>query len=73
MDNNIIEADYDDLVEQFYVEGWTDGLPIVLPTVERVERMLALSGRDPDEIIGTVPPRGLAATRRLVAWQDRLA
>jgi hypothetical protein len=63
----VIDAEYDELVEQFYAEGWTDGLPIVLPTVERVDRMLATSGRDPDEVLGTIPPRGLTATRRLVA------
>ena len=27
----------------FYDQGWTDGLPIVPPTAERVERLLALS------------------------------
>ena len=37
--------DGDDALERindyFYEQGWTDGLPIVPPTPERVERMLA--------------------------------
>jgi hypothetical protein len=66
-DTSTLEADYDELIEHFYAEGWTDGLPIVLPSVERVDRMLSASGREPDEALGLVPPRGLVATRRLVA------
>lgn len=62
-----LEADYDELLEHFYAEGWTDGLPIVLPSVDRVDRMLAASGRDPDETLGAIPPRATPATRRLVA------
>jgi hypothetical protein len=62
-----LDADYDTLIEQFYAEGWTDGLPFVLPTTDRVDRMLDANGWDPDEVLGSVPPRGSQATRRLVA------
>ena len=37
-------------------KGVTDGLPVVPPTRERVERMLAGSGRPRDELLGTMPP-----------------
>jgi hypothetical protein len=47
--------------------GWGDGLPIVAPTTERVERMLAVAGADPDALLGVVPPRDGAATVRTVA------
>ena len=30
----------DNLQRLFYEKGWTDGLPIILPTHERVQRML---------------------------------
>lgn len=43
-------------------QGWGDGLPIVPPTVERVERMLAYCDRPWHEPIATVPPRSGAAT-----------
>ena len=38
---------------QAYLEsrGWGDGLPVVPPTPERVEAMVAASGRAPDEVI----------------------
>ncbi len=44
-------------VNDFFQEkGWTDGLPIIPPTIERVERMVALSKRDPNEQMGVFPP-----------------
>ncbi len=43
-----------DEAEEMFERGFTDGLPVVPPTPERVEAMLA--GRDPDEVLGIVPP-----------------
>ena len=42
----------DNLLQAFYDRGWTDGLPVVLPTEERVNRMLAGTSRKPDEVVG---------------------
>ncbi|MBI3966879.1 MAG: hypothetical protein HY329_14700 [Chloroflexi bacterium] len=53
-----LEAAY----ERFYDEGWTDGLPIVPPTEERVQRMLAYSDLDPAHSLGSVPPKWGQAT-----------
>jgi hypothetical protein len=36
----------------FMANGWTDGLPIVLPTEERVAEMLTGTDRDPQEYVG---------------------
>ncbi|MFC1820872.1 UGSC family (seleno)protein, partial [Thermodesulfobacteriota bacterium] len=36
----------------FYNRGWTDGLPVILPTEERVERMLKGTKCSPDEEVG---------------------
>jgi hypothetical protein len=41
-----------DLERLFLDNHWTDGLPIVLPTEERVAAMLAGSRRKPDELVG---------------------
>jgi hypothetical protein len=60
-----VDGDYEDLVERIFDEGWTDGLPVVIPTPKLVERMLA--GRDPNEVVGTIPPKGLTATMGAVA------
>ncbi len=60
----------DDLwaAQEFFMEkGWGDGLPVIPPTEERVERMLAAVRRKPDEVIGVVPPRWAPATVEKIA------
>ena len=52
---------------------WGDGLPVVPPTPERVERMLAASTRGPDEIIARVAPGFGAATVERIAINAVLA
>ena len=48
--------------------GWTDGLPIIPPTAERVERMLGFCDRPWDAAIASLPPRwGEATPLRLAA------
>lgn len=47
----------DDAVELFFERGWTDGLPIVPPTEEKVAAFVGASGRDPDQIVGEYPSR----------------
>ncbi len=54
-----------DLIEQYFEQGWTDGLPIVPPTEELVDRMIAASGREPLEVVGVVPHLRQAKTCRL--------
>ncbi len=54
--------DYNQAVEVFYERGWTDGLPVVLPTRNQVEAMIAYSGRDPQESVGPIPPKGSEGT-----------
>ncbi len=51
----------------FLERGWTDGLPIVPPTAERVEAMLAGIDADPDAVVGTIPPLWGVATIEKVA------
>ena len=46
----------DDAHEVCFERGWTDGLPVVPPTPERVERMVAGCSRAPNEGLGSVPP-----------------
>jgi len=51
----ITEASSEDAVRQIFLDnGWTDGLPIVLPTPERVAAMLAGTSHRPDEIVGRI-------------------
>jgi peroxiredoxin len=58
-------ADFD-LLEDLFERGWTDGLPVIPPTRERVARML--TGADPAETLGLVPPAlGEGTLERLAA------
>src|SRR6266480_4901108 len=59
--------DYEDAVELFFERRWTDGLPVVLPTRRRVEAMIGHVGRDPQESLGAIPPRGGEATIETLA------
>lgn len=49
--------DYEQAIETFYERGWTDGLPVVLPTRPLVEAMIAAGGRDRNESLGPMPPK----------------
>jgi hypothetical protein len=49
-------AELEDDVEAAYDRGWTDGLPVVPPTEQRVLRMLTGTTRDPSEVVAVVPP-----------------
>ncbi|HZO83477.1 MAG TPA: hypothetical protein VFB33_17420 [Candidatus Binataceae bacterium] len=52
----------------FYRRGWTDGLPIVPPTLGRVEEMLARAGRGRNDSLGELDPlRGLATIEKVAA------
>ena len=44
-------------IEWCYQQGWTDGLPVVPPTDERVAAFLSHLQRDRDEVLGAVPER----------------
>jgi hypothetical protein len=52
----------DDVNDHFYEAGWTDGLPVIPPTVSRTERFLRFTDRAPDEVIGVCPPDNREAT-----------
>ena len=46
----------DDAAEFMFDQGFSDGLPLVPPTPERVMRMLGGTGRDPGEVLAIMPP-----------------
>jgi hypothetical protein len=49
----MVEPDTEENLHRLFLDShWTDGLPIVLPTEERVAAMLAATRRKPDEVVG---------------------
>jgi len=69
----VLRADrleYDDpleLIEDYHRRGWTDGLPIVPPTPEVVERFLGAAGLEPGDVLGAVPTREVVVTAEQAA------
>jgi hypothetical protein len=54
-----------DVIEAFFAAPWSDGLPIVPPTPDLVERMVEAGGLDGQTVIGTLKERSLT----LHVWQ----
>jgi len=63
----------DEVQEQFHRNLWTDGLPIVPPTRERVDAFLACTPRKPDEVLAVVPQEGREATILSIAVNGVMA
>lgn len=64
----------DDAVQQHFRErGWTDGLPVIPPTPDRVHAMLDWGGFPPDHLIGVEPVKSRPLTAEKVAVNAVLA
>src|SRR5712691_3238509 len=61
-----IGADEDEQ-EAMFARGWSHGLPLVPPTEERVLKMLDGTARDPQEVVGLIPPALQPATVEKIA------
>ncbi len=62
-----------DEFEFFFEKPWSDGLPVVAPTEERIARMLGGTSRSPDEVLGVIPPAFEEATVHSAAINDVMA
>jgi hypothetical protein len=60
--NNPLEA-----IETYYQKGWTDGLPVVPPTEEKVEAFLQTVNLESDFALGAIPERNRVFTVEKVA------
>jgi hypothetical protein len=67
------EADIEGVTESFYRDGRTDGLPVVPPTEERVERMLEGTDRPREDVIGRLGTREGALTVEKLAVNGVMA
>ncbi len=62
----VSSGDEDAALQACHDLGWTDGLPVVLPTARRVDALLAALG-DPDAVVAAMPPTGFGVTNRALA------
>ena len=62
----IRDADDAQVGDLFYRRGWTDGLPIIPPTIGRVEDMLRYATQPAEAIIGALDPlQGVATVEKI--------
>lgn len=54
-------------MEALYRLGWTDGLPVVPPTADRVAQFIERGGRSADDVVGELPERRRRITVEKVA------
>jgi hypothetical protein len=60
-------ADPGELQIWFFERGASDGFPVIAPTPDAVATMVQGSGRDGNQLIGIIPPRGGVATIEQIA------
>ena len=53
---------FEEVNEHFLRNQWSDGLPVVPPTMEKIEAFLQFTDRSPDEVLGIMHPSLAAAT-----------
>ena len=58
----VFRGTLDEVQDFFYRSLWTDGLPVIPPTIPRVERFLEFTKRAPGDVIGRLLPENRAAT-----------
>ena len=61
------EGSEQELYEWCLAQSWTDGLPVIAPTTQRVEKMLAGTSRGSEDVLGLVPPRWAELTMEKLA------
>jgi hypothetical protein len=62
-----LEGSLEEVHAYFEVRGWSDGLPFIPPTRERVDRFIGHLGRRPDEVVCVLAPRNGEATVERIA------
>ena len=58
----IFQGTLDEIQEFFTRRQWTDGLPIIPPTIDRIERFLRFTERSNKEVVGVLLPENREAT-----------
>ena len=69
----VFSGSFDEVQEHFHRQLWSDGLPIVPPTRERVDAFLAFTARKPDEVIRVIPQEGREASILSIALTGVMA
>jgi len=66
MSDMLYASDEAAALEQLHQQGFTDGLPVVIPTKERVSKMVLSSGLEADMVLGSMGPgHGIATVEKV--------
>ena len=69
----VFRGSFEEVNRHFYDQTWSDGLPIVPPTLEKVEAFLKYTDRSPDEVLGAMHPSQAQASVWKVAVNGVMA
>jgi hypothetical protein len=69
----VFTGTFEEVNRLFYENQWSDGLPIVPPTIAKVQEFLRFVDREPDETVGVVSPDNRKATVWSVAVNGVMA
>ena len=58
----VFSGSFEEINEYFYDREWSDGLPIVPPTLEKVDEFLKFTTRDPEEVLAVMKMQNREAT-----------
>jgi hypothetical protein len=61
-DQIVFEGTLDEVQEFFIRRQWTDGLPVIPPTIDRIEKFLRYTDRPRSEVLGALLPENREAT-----------
>jgi hypothetical protein len=62
-----------DLAEWYLAQPWSDGLPVIVPTAEKIAAVVQALGGEPQRLECRVPPRMGNLTREALATNIVLA
>jgi hypothetical protein len=69
----VFSGSFEEVNRFFYENEWSDGLPVVPPTIQKVREFLRFTERAPDDSLGIVPPDNRSATVWSVAVNGVMA
>ncbi len=69
----VFKGSLQEVNDYFHEHVWSDGLPIIPPTLDYVDAFLSCTDRSPEEVIGLLPPTRLPATVWKVAVNGVMA
>jgi len=69
----VFEGTFEEINRLYYENGWSDGLPIVPPTAEKIQAFLDFTEKDPHAVLGAILPDNRSATPWNVAINGVMA